>query len=162
MRLFFSKNLVRQHRDFYPTPLVAFTPLLPYIPEDLIIWEPACGDRRLIKVLLANGFTANGSDFSLGYDFLSEYRRFDAIITNPPFSLAFQFVRRSVKLADHVFLLLRLNFLASQKRADWFKKNEPSALFVLINRPSFTGGGTDMTDYAWFYWGAAWKGIFHI
>ncbi len=34
-------------------------------------------------------------------------------------------------------LLLRLNWLASQKRREWFKTHEPSALFVLSERPSF-------------------------
>lgn len=47
--------------------------------------------------------------------------------------------------------LLRLNWLASQKRAFWLRKNTPS-VYVLPKRPSFTGKGTDATDYCWAVW----------
>lgn len=29
----------------------------------------------------------------------------------------------------------------------------PPSLFVTPKRPSFTNGGTDSADYAWFVWG---------
>ena len=32
------------------------------------------------------------------------------------------------------------------------KQNSPTSLFVLSKRPSFTGKGTDATDYAWYVW----------
>ena len=31
-------------------------------------------------------------------------------------------------------------------------ENTPTALHVLSKRPSFTGKGTDATDYAWYVW----------
>jgi hypothetical protein len=76
---------------------------------------------------------------------------FDVIIGNPPYRLAEDFARRAVGLAPVVAFLLRLNWLASAKRAEWMREHTPS-IYVLPNRPSFTGGGTDATDYAWFVW----------
>lgn len=163
-----NRGAVRNERDFYATPKSAFEPLLPYIKAvDKVVWEPACGDLRLIKWMRDYGIQAYGSDIALpsdGEDFLkSDGYQDECIVTNPPYSLAFEFCQHSVAMSEHVFLLLRLNFLASQKRREWFKAHEPSALFILSERPSFTGNGkTDATDYAWFYWGWVWTGIFHL
>ena len=49
-------------------------------------------------------------------------------------------------------MLLRLNYLGSITRHDWWKEYSPTSLYVLSKRPSFTGKGTDATDYAWFVW----------
>lgn len=61
------------------------------------------------------------------------------IVTNPPFSLAFEFAQKAVREADHVALLLRLNFLGSgtkSGRTPWLRQNPPD-VYVLPNRPSF-------------------------
>ncbi len=161
-----NRGADRRASDFYSTPLSAFTPLLGYLSSFSNYWEPACGDRRLIKAIrpiLERGFTADGSDLSLGTDFLTDETRREVIITNPPFSLAFEFCQHAVAHADQVWMLLRLNFLASQKRSIWFKANEPAALFVLSKRPCFTDdGATDSCDYGWFYWGNRHQGFFHL
>ena len=158
------RGSVRRDRDLYATPKHAFEPLIPYIDRlDCEVWEPACGDRRLINWMIDSAIMVEGSDISEGKDFLSDHTQRSCIVTNPPFSLAFQFCKHAVGLSDHVFLLLRLNFLASRKRRDWFMNNEPSALFILTKRPSFTDDGkTDATDYAWFYWGKEYSGVYHL
>lgn len=162
-----NRGTVRNKADFYPTPLSAFEPLLPFLPK-VQIWEPACGDRRLIRAINESydhksfGPIADGADIEGGYDYLTDTATRHCVVTNPPYSLAFEFAKHAVFYSKEVFLLLRLNFLASKKRAYWFRQNEPSALFVLSQRPSFTGTGTDATDYAWFYWGSRHKGIFHL
>lgn len=149
--------------DYYPTPLSAFEPLLPYFAMLSNYWEPACGDKRLIKCLCDHGFCAHGDDIINGYDFLLDETIRDIIITNPPYTYAFEFVQHAVSHASEVYMLLRLNFLASLKRRQWFINHEPSALFVLSQRPSFRRGhGTDACDYAWFYWGRKQEGIWHI
>lgn len=163
-----NRGAVRNERDFYATPESAFKPIIPFIGlcKPHHVWEPACGDRRLIRWLAESelrGFV-DGDDLTNGYDFLKDMdRRYNCIVTNPPFSLAFEFCQHAVAVADHVFLLLRLNFLASAKRKPWFAENEPDALFILSKRPSFTeDGGTDACDYAWYYWGQRHHGIVHL
>jgi len=62
-----------------------------------------------------------------------------------------------------MFMLLRLNFLASQRRAKWWAAQKPNALLVLSKRPSFLASNkTDATDYAWFYWGRRHQGIYFL
>lgn len=169
-----NRGAVRNERDFYATPKAAFIPLMKYLPTG-IIWEPACGDGRLVSWMRDGGFKAEGSDLepqcdAPRLDFLETSKDFPAgsgnyaaIVTNPPFSLAFEFCQHARKLSDETFFLLSLNFLASRKRNAWFKANLVSALFVLSARPSFTANGkTDACDYAWFYWGPRHRGIFHL
>lgn len=74
------------------------------------------------------------------------------VITNPPYSLAREFVEAWAPHAFWSAWLLRLNFAGSQRRAAWFRQHRPSHVLVLPKRPSFTGGGTDATEYAWFVW----------
>ena len=165
-----QRGTIRHPADFYATPWTAFEPLLPHLEplRGLEFWEPACGDRRLIKWLADKGHFAAGDDLNNCYNFLEDDLRTKSdfvILTNPPFSLALEFCDHAIKHAEHVFMLLRLNFLAAKKRRNWWIMHEPSALFVLSERPSFTDNGkTDATDYAWFYWGrpAQYRGIFHL
>lgn len=97
-------------------------------------------------------------DFYPGHK--AQLDEFDLIILNPPFSLAQEFVEKSLELSPNgtVAVLLRLNWLASKKRIAFHKKH-PSNVYVLPKRPSFTNDGrTDGTEYAWFVFGPKFKG----
>lgn len=90
------------------------------------------------------------------WDFLStkkaHFRGVDWIVMNPPFSEAFPFVTHAVHCVPNVVALLRLGFLSSARRSRWLRNHVPD-VFVLPERPSFTGdGGVDAHDYAWFRW----------
>lgn len=72
-------------------------------------------------------------------DFLTRPNRnykWDLLLTNPPFSLAMEFVRASEKIATHRIFLFRLNFLGSEERSSYMRETRPD-LYVLPNRPSF-------------------------
>jgi hypothetical protein len=166
-----NRGATRIESDYYPTPLSSFYPLVPYLDKSLLHWEPACGDRRLINAMAEFGIYALGIDIEPqdsmydSVDFLSATTKLTkyCVITNPPFTLAKEFIEQAFKLeAFEIFYLLRLNFLGSKGRKEFWLKHEPQALFVLSSRPSFTGKGTDACEYAWFYWGLRHKGIFHL
>lgn len=165
-----NRGAKRNAADFYATPESAFMPLLVFLPLDPVFIEPACGDGRLVKWLRRSGRTSRGSDLyapvnewnDAQADFTKATHPAQFVITNPPFSLALEFCQAALRTSQETMLLLRLNFLGSQKRRDWWKENEPNALFVLSERPDFTGGGGDSCEYAWFYWGRRWQGIRHL
>jgi hypothetical protein len=77
--------------------------------------------------------------------------RFDVAIMNPPFRQARRFVEWSVAHSLTTIALLRLGFLETSKRNGWLRANPPD-VYVLPNRPSFTGKGTDSCVYAWMVW----------
>lgn len=74
---------------------------------------------------------------------------------NPPYSLALDFINKSLELLHPgglLIFLLRTNFLESEKRFKWWQEHPLSGLYTLHKRPSFTGRGTDATSYSWFVW----------
>lgn len=78
----------------------------------------------------------------------------NVLITNPPFSLAREFIETSKRLcpkAIRVFLL-RLNFLGSEERREWLAADMPGQIWQLPNRQSFVKGKTDSIEYGWFVW----------
>jgi len=85
------------------------------------------------------------------------YAGADAIITNPPFSGAPLYVRRSLELAGRVAMLLRVTFLEpcesqlKSARADLLKSLDR---VIVLPRVSFYQGkrGTDSATCAWFIW----------
>jgi hypothetical protein len=77
------------------------------------------------------------------------------VITNPPFSLAQEFVftcRKKYPNAE-IIMLLPFSFLGSAKRYRWWTQNPPNKFSILSDRPSFTNDGkTDSSVYAWYHW----------
>lgn len=80
---------------------------------------------------------------------------FDLIVGNPPYSDAQNHVERALSLlrpGGMVAFLLRLSFLASDKRVQ-LNTGPGRTLAPVVPRPSFTGDGdTDMTEYGVFAW----------
>lgn len=88
-------------------------------------------------------------------DFLDlECSDIDWIIGNPPYREAEKHCLHAIKNARKgVAFLLRLGFLASVQRAEFWKQNPPTRVIVLSKRPSFTcDGKTDGSEYAFFVW----------
>ncbi len=60
----------------------------------------------------------------------------DLCITNPPFSLAMDFIKIGQRVAHHSAVLERLNYLGSLDRAPFWRAYPPE-LLILPRRPSF-------------------------
>jgi hypothetical protein len=91
----------------------------------------------------------------LQYDFSKHCKKqtkADVCIGNPPYKLALPIIQHAMKQAEVVCFLLRINFLASDARAEWMQENTPD-VHVLPNRPKFKNGRSDACEYAWFVWG---------
>lgn len=114
--------------DRCQTPAYALDPLLPYLPRDWVIWEPAAGEGNICTALRSQGYTVIGSDLLTenigevvegGRDFFSwQPPHFDAIVTNPPYSIKFPFYERCYALGKPFALLLPVEALgvgAAQK-----------------------------------------------
>lgn len=157
--------------DFFPTPAWATHALVENERFQGTIWECACGDGAMARVLEEAGYKVRATDlYGRGYgedgvDFLKSTRKVDNIVTNPPYNVAEAFVAQGLKLARHKFaLLLRLAFLEGANRANTiFLKHPPSRVWIFSERITFymkgaerAGSGT--TAYAWFVWDRNAKG----
>lgn len=103
----------------------------------------------------------------------SEYRRQmgpkvgpGLILTNPPFALAREILEAAFQVATpqtQIVMLLRLSFLESAARKAWWQDHPVDAIYVLANRPSFTGDGKTLGQaFGWFVWRGVEKGVWVI
>jgi hypothetical protein len=151
--------------DFFPTPAWATHALIDNERFKGPIWECACGDGAMARVLEKMPNRVEASDlYDRGYgeagkDFLKTRRKIANIVTNPPYNSAEGFVRVGIQTATQKFaLLLRLAFLEGRNRCETiFSVHPPSRVWVFSERISFypTGAirkGTGTTAYAWFVW----------
>ena len=81
--------------DFYPTPEIATIKFLDKERFDGEIWECACGDGAMSRVIERYGYQVKSTDLiDRGYgkkgqiNFLTCSDRADNIMTNPPFKYA--------------------------------------------------------------------------
>lgn len=157
--------------DFYATPPEAVHALLAiedkWLPQGTI-WEPACGDGAISSVLASAGRNVISTDIvDRGYPgarvmsiFDADHRfTFPAVITNPPFKLAREFVDAALTHAPYVAMLLRLAFLEGGARRTWFARTPLARVHVasrrlpMMHRDGWTGPKAgSAVCHAWFVW----------
>lgn len=150
--------------DFFPTPRWATFALIDNEHFNGDVWECACGDGAMSRVIEQTSRVFSSDLYERGYgetgiDFLRTRRAADNIVTNPPYNSAEGFVASGARLARKKFaLLLRLAFLEGANRANTiFAKTPPSRVWVFSERITFYPSGVDpkgsgTTAYAWFVW----------
>ena len=154
----------RNPYDYYPTPAVVLYSLLAverdHLPET--IWEPACGDGAISKVLEEEGFKVHSTDLiERGYgegnrDFLAILRApYKAIITNPPFNLAGDFIKHSLGVlkVEYLALLLKGAFWHVARNKPIFDAYPPAVVYPMTFRPSFVAGkNSSPMEFQWTVW----------
>lgn len=158
--------------DDFPTPPWATRALLEHVLNGrklskLSCLEPACGAGHMSKVLQDYFKNVSSSDaYYYGYGNIKDYLEYpfeakshDWVITNPPFRLAEEFVKRSLNISRKgVAILARTVFLESVGRFERiFKDNPPSIFAQFVERVPMVKGRLDKkastaTGYAWLIW----------
>lgn len=159
----------RMESDFYPTPSEVTYALVnspaAHLFSGMTIWEPACGEGHMSMVIESCGFETVSTDIAKGsygiglIDFMKTRERHgDFIITNPPFSLAEEFIKHSIELGGNFALLLKSQYWHAKKRYDLFCGFPPEYIMPLTWRPDFLfkerGGGSPLMDVIWCVWGS--------
>ncbi len=145
--------------DCCQTPFYALDPLLPYLPKGTI-WEPAAGEGNIITKLKLSGRTdVVWGDILTGQNFFEdEPPKYDCQVTNPPYSLKYEWLTRSYELGKPFALLLPLEALGASSGQVLFDKYGIELIllskrinFKMPNKGYDTGGAQFPT--AWFTYG---------
>jgi len=160
--------------DYYATPLSATKAILDREILDGSIYEPACGEGHISKLLyqyypdskiystdlIDRGYGDKQLDF-LTYDFKNF--KFDNIVTNPPFKLAQEFIERSLELSNKkVIMFAKIQLLESKQRKSMFEKTPLKYIYVFSERQNPLRNGSPVDEngkpwsstmcFAWFVW----------
>lgn len=171
---FMTRHNTEEH-DFYPTPDYATEALLKRESfEGGVIWECACGDGAMSKVIKQKGYNVFSTDLvDRGYgevrnlDFIAELpSNFTAkhVITNPPFKHAKAFIEQALNISSgKVAMLLRLAFLESADRYELFQNTPLRTVYVFSKRLTMSAKGEGkskggMIPFAWFVWEHGYEG----
>ena len=168
-----------EKNSYYATDPKALELFLDRIDKDGIklhknIWECACGEGNLSKVLENKGYYVQSSDlinrgFGTGeIDFLklklSELNQ--DILTNPPYKYALDFIKQALKMQNdgyYTIMLLKIQFLEGKERYKFFQENPPKFVYVHSERQKCYLNNIDDKQssavcYAWFIWEKGFKG----
>lgn len=167
--------LSERRNDLYDTPPEAVHALLKVEKLPGTVWEPACGVGNIVRVLRDRGHQVFATDLNPRgcpdsfdrIDFLMPVKcECQAIVTNPPYQLAEEFVRRALERAPLVIMLLRLAFFESEKRSDILEgRHAPARIHAFAKRlPMMHRAGWEGRKansgmaFAWFVWSADHRG----
>lgn len=162
--------------DYYTTDPTAVRQFITYIHQDSrfthgqkdTIWECACGNGNISKELINAGYKVFSTDlydrgFGVsGIDFLQTTivpQNCDTIITNPPYSLANEFILHAMKILPvdgRYFALMNISYLAEIKRySEIYNQGYLRAIHVYSHRihcykNNENVGHSSPVNYAWF------------
>ena len=151
----------RHKQDFYPTPpdVTKARMKVLNLREGTKVWEPACGTGEMVRAMTECGMSVIGTDIKGGIDYLSVQdlpENTGWIITNPPFSIAEEFIRHSATFGIPFAMLLKAQYFHAAKRMQLFHEIKPAFIFPLTWRPDFTGDGHPLMDVMWTVWVPGW------
>lgn len=138
------------------TPEYAIKPLLKYLPKNVVIWECTdYGSSNITKVLKENGFDVV-STHKKDFDFLTNMPdfQFDVIITNPPYSLKDEFIKKCYEYKKPFCLLLPITSLEGIERGKMYRENGIE-LLVFDRRCNFIYDNAKKSNWfntSWFCW----------
>lgn len=159
----------REKYDFYATDPMALEKLLK-LESFQNVWECACGQGHLSEVLKKNFIHGKSSDYvNRGYGEIQDFLSIDVtewngdIVTNPPFIYAIEFVKKAMSIiptGNKVAMFLRIQFLETAERREFFKIFPPKTIYVASKRIMCALNGDFVTTtkkgsaacYCWIIW----------
>lgn len=155
----------RNESDFYTTPKEVTIALMKFLNLSRYteILEPACGEGHITKALNDMGYEMvesrdlrNTGFGDCGFDYLKikEPAWWGLIITNPPFNLAEEFIRKALGEGKIVAMLLKAHYWHAQGRYWLFHNRTPTYVLPLAWRPNMSPdrGSSATMDFQWTVW----------
>ena len=162
----------RQEEDFYATDPRAISDLAKFVNIEWVVWENACWNWNLSRELkniiwvdkvistdLIDRWYWEQLDFLKELDIKVDV---DWIITNPPYKYGKQWIEKSLKYAPNVVMLMKLVFLESADRYEFFKTSWLKQVLVYSKRlwvykDNIKTKNSWLVAYAWFIFDREYK-----
>ena len=152
---------MRKEHDFYPTPpsfiqalfyglgMLRVGEWVDHTSMAPIIWEPCCGDGRIVNKFKGLGWPVVGTDIQQGQDFFKyEKPLAPVLVTNPPFKVIRQFIDHAFNIGvQRMVLLCPYTLWACAKGHEQWLRHKPTYWASLTWREDFlqAGGMPDRT-----------------
>lgn len=173
----------RENNDYYATPISSTESLLENVQFKGDFIEPCVGGGHIAEVikkyypenkvygldLVDRNYPDTVVANFLEYDFNNQ--KFDSVVTNPPYSLAQEFLEKSMTILNKngkIAMFLKIQFLEGAKREKMFKKYPPRYVYVFTKRQNPWRNGSPLDEkgkpwsgtmcFAWFVWEEGFKG----
>ncbi len=155
-----DSNRKKSKTDVYPTLPEQISCLINNFSfEGLNIIDAGSGDGRIGNTIKesCNASCVDFAEISDGVDFLAVNKRYDMVVSNPPFSIKREFISHSMDIAENVIMLLPLQVLNYISFCNDFLDNGRylgrvtmyPKLFMNSDGIYKQGGNT---GYGWFVW----------
>ena len=153
----------RVKNDAYDTPegtTRALIPILKKLEWPIGVWECACGSGRMARPLADAGYQVTGTDLvPRGYGMRLNYLNANtpqqpSVVTNPPFSLAEDFIVQTLVFLgiDYLALVLPLNFWCAKGRFNMRCKLPPALEMPHTWRLDTSGEKKPAMSSMWVIW----------
>lgn len=107
------------------TPAYGVTPILKYIPKDVVVWCPFDTDESEFVKQISNNNSVVHSHISLGKDFFTyEPIYWDIIVSNPPFKNKRKFFERALSFGKPFALIMTNTWLNDSAPKQLFKDKD--------------------------------------
>ena len=178
-----STTRERVEEDYYATPYNSTQALLDNVKFEGKFLEPCVGGghiQEVIKKYYPNNEIIGYDLVDRGYPntIVSNYLtndfgkdKYDSIITNPPYSLAQEFLEKSMSIINKngkIAMFLKIQFLEGIARKEMFNKYPPKYVYVFTKRQNPLRNGSPVDEngkawastmcFAWFVWEEGFKG----
>ena len=178
---------IRAENDFYATDPIAVEKLIQCLDKEYLMQgrynrlEPCVGTGNICEAFKDKlcewtclDIVDRGYPDTVVADYLQwdSPKNYDLIVTNPPYSLATEFIKKSMTILAEdglCCMYLKLQFLEGVKRKELFDKYPPKYIYVFRNRMATWKNGLQKNPdtgkkwaeticFAWFVWEQGFKG----
>jgi hypothetical protein len=163
-----ASGYARQALDDYQTraPWITEAVIRHFPRRPSCIWEPAAGEGFMVRALRAAGFQVHSTDINCPGNIDQNFLHFtlppttyiDAIVTNPPYSHATEFIEHALNLLPRrgfAAFLLRCDFDSAKTRQHLFGRRQSFwRKVVLVRRIQWFEHKIASPSYnhAWYIW----------
>tara|TARA_B100000767_G_C19454206_1_gene405353 strand:+ start:47 stop:616 length:570 start_codon:yes stop_codon:yes gene_type:complete len=121
------KKQNKEEHEFYPTPIDAVELARTLLDQNKRWWEPCAGDGRILNhfdnVILGTDIKPRSPEVKeSNFITMNKPKNIEGIITNPPFTLGYDLIKKALyEWKIPALLLMRVEYIAAKARQDVVK-----------------------------------------